>query len=119
MGCQVTEASDGDQGLGIVGQRRHFDLLVTDVGLPGLNGRQLADAARATMPALPVLFITGYAGTALDAARLADGMEILRKPFALDEFAARVAAILSRSAGSGGLSEARDTASSDGKRDGS
>ena len=120
MGCQVIEGFDGDEGLRLIDQTRHLDLLITDVGLPGLSGRQLADAARATMPALPVLFITGYAGTALDAARLTDGMEILRKPFALDEFAARVAAILSRSAasaGSGGLSEARDTSSSDGKRD--
>ena len=90
---------DGLEGLRLIDQTRHFDLLVTDVGLPGLSGRQLADAARAAMPALRVLFITGYAGTALDAAQLTDGMEILRKPFALDEFAARVAAILSRSAG--------------------
>ena len=75
---------------------------MTDVGLPGLNGRQLADAARAAMPALPVLFITGYAGTALDSIRLADGIEILRKPFGLDELTARVAAILARSAASEG-----------------
>jgi DNA-binding response OmpR family regulator len=94
------EAADGAEGLRLLDQTRHLDLLVTDVGLPGLSGRQLADAARAAMPALRVLFITGYAGTALDDARLADGMEILRKPFALDEFAARVAAILSRPAGS-------------------
>jgi DNA-binding response OmpR family regulator len=63
-----------------------------------MNGRQLADAVRAAAPALPVLFITGYAGTALDTIRLTGGMEILRKPFALDELTARVAAILSRSA---------------------
>ncbi len=101
MGCEVIEAADGPEGLRLIGQRRDLDLLVTDVGLPGLSGRQLADAARAATPALPVLFITGYAGTALDAAQLKDGMEILRKPFALEELAARVAAILSRSAGSG------------------
>jgi CheY-like chemotaxis protein len=100
MGCDVTEAADGVEGLATVG-RRHFDLLVTDVGLPGLNGRQLADAARAAMPALPVLFITGYAGTALDSIHLADGIEILRKPFGLDELTARVAAILSRLAAEG------------------
>jgi DNA-binding response OmpR family regulator len=101
MGCEVIEAADGPEGLRLIGQRRALDLLVTDVGLPGLSGRQLADAARAATPALPVLFITGYAGTALDAAQLKDGMEILRKPFALEELATRVAAILSRSAGSG------------------
>ena len=106
MGCEVEEAADGVEGLRIV-DRRHFDLLVTDVGLPGLNGRQLAEAARAAKPALPVLLITGYAGNALDSIHLADGIEILRKPFALDELTARVAAILARSAasrGSGGVS---------------
>jgi signal transduction histidine kinase/CheY-like chemotaxis protein len=121
MGCQIIEAFDGDEGLRRIGQIHHLDLLITDVGLPGLTGRQLADAARAAMPAVPVLFITGYAGTALDAARLTDGMEILRKPFTLDEFAARVAAILSRSAdstGNRGLTKARDIPLSDGKREG-
>ena len=98
MGCEVVEAVDGVEGSRLIDQGRHFDLLVTDVGLPGLGGRQLADAARAINPGLRVLFITGYAGTALDDARLTDGMEILRKPFSLDEFADRVAAILSRPA---------------------
>jgi signal transduction histidine kinase/ActR/RegA family two-component response regulator len=110
MGCEVVEAADGLEGLRIVDQRPHLDLLVTDVGVPGLNGRQLADAARTAMPALPVLFVTGYAGAALDAVQLPDGMEVLRKPFALDELAARVAAILSRSAASArnGLMPATD-----------
>jgi len=69
---------------------------VTDVGLPGLNGRQLADAAREAMPALPILLITGYAGQALDNIRIADGMEILPKPFPLEELAARVKALLTQ-----------------------
>ncbi len=80
----------------IVQSGRHLDLLVTDVGLPGLNGRQLADAARETMPNLPVLLITGYAGQALDNIRLADGMEVLRKPFPLADLAARVKALLAQ-----------------------
>jgi CheY-like chemotaxis protein len=101
MGCEVIEAADGLEGLRLI-ETRHLDLLVTDVGLPGLSGRQLADAARAAIPALRVLFITGYAGTALDSAQLSEGMEILRKPFALEEFAARVATILSQSAASAG-----------------
>jgi len=106
MGCEVIEAADGPEGARLIDQRRHLDLLVTDVGLPGSSGRQLADAARAAVPGLRVLFITGYAGTALDDARLADGIEILRKPFGLDEFAARVAALLARSAASAGASPA-------------
>jgi CheY-like chemotaxis protein len=100
MGCEVTEAMDGPQALRLIEQTSDLDLLLTDVGLPGLSGRQLADAARAAIPHLRVLFITGYAGNALDDAELTGGMEILRKPFALDELPARVAAILSQSAGS-------------------
>jgi CheY-like chemotaxis protein len=102
MGCEIIEAVDGVEGLRIVDQRPHLDLLVTDVGIPGLSGRQLADAARKAMPALPILFITGYAGAALDAIPLTDGMEMMRKPFSLDELAARVAAMLT---GSTGLTE--------------
>ena len=66
------------------------DILVTDVGLPGgLDGRQVADAARAYVPGLPVLFITGYAGPLLDG-QLAPGMDVIGKPLALDGLAARV-----------------------------
>ncbi len=94
MGCDIIEAADGLQAMRIVQSGRHLDLLVTDVGLPGINGRQLADAARDAMPSLPVLLITGYAGQALDNIRLAEGMEIIRKPFLLEDLAARVKALL-------------------------
>ncbi len=60
---------------------RRIDLLVTDVGLPGLNGRQLADAAREHRPGLKVLFITGYAENAAMAGFLAPGMQMITKPF--------------------------------------
>jgi CheY-like chemotaxis protein len=71
-----------------------MDLLVTDVGLPGLNGRQLADAAREKRPDLPVILITGYAGKALEDGELAPGMEVMRKPFALPALANRVRVLL-------------------------
>ncbi len=96
MGCEVVEATDGPRALQIIESRRPIDLLVTDVGLPGINGRQLADTARATIPWLPALMITGYAGRALDNAELAPGVEILRKPFVLDDLAARVGVMLAR-----------------------
>ena len=68
----------------------HPDLLVTDVGLPnGMNGRQLAEAMRERLPGLPVLFITGYAGT-----KLSPGVEVIGKPFGLDDLAERVQAVL-------------------------
>ncbi|MBL6459614.1 response regulator, partial [Belnapia sp. T6] len=65
LGYRVLEARDGPEALQMLATSRP-DLLVTDVGLPhGMNGRQVAEAARERMPGLPVLFITGYAGTAL------------------------------------------------------
>ena len=92
LGCHVLEAGDGAAALrvlhGSLGSR--VDVLVTDVGLPGgLNGRQVADAARERRPGLPVLFITGYAGSVLEG-QLAPGMEVITKPFALSALASRV-----------------------------
>ncbi len=94
LGCHVIEAHDGPSGLRVLHSREHVDLLVTDVGLPGLNGRQLADAARERRPNLPVLLITGYAGAALTDWQLAPGMEVVSKPFKLDTLAARVGSLL-------------------------
>jgi nitrogen-specific signal transduction histidine kinase/CheY-like chemotaxis protein len=64
LGYRAIEAADGLSGLKLLQSDLHLDLLVTDVGLPGLNGRQLADAARARRPDLKVLFMTGYAENA-------------------------------------------------------
>ena len=90
LGYDVLEAEDGSAALRLLRTTARLDVLVTDVGLPGgLNGRQIADAAREARPGLPVLFITGYAGDALDD-RLAAGMEVIGKPFTLDALAARV-----------------------------
>jgi CheY-like chemotaxis protein len=62
----VLEASDGPSGMRILQSAARIDLLITDVGLPnGMNGRQIADAARQTRPGLKVLFITGYAENAV------------------------------------------------------
>jgi PAS domain S-box-containing protein len=92
LGYTVLEAVDGPSALRILQDSRgsHLDLLVTDVGLPnGLNGRQVADAAREHRPSLPVLLITGYAGGALEG-QLAPGMAVLSKPFRLDVLAAKM-----------------------------
>ena len=96
MGCTVLEAGDGAEAVRLLRSCGRVDLLVTDVGLPGgLNGRQVADAAREGRPGLPVLFITGYAGAALEEA-LAPGMAMVGKPFALDALAAQVGAMLTK-----------------------
>jgi signal transduction histidine kinase len=93
-GYDVLEAEDGPTAMDKFDQNPKLDLLITDVGLPnGINGRQLADLIRESAPALPVLFITGYAGAArLD--ELAPGMKILTKPFALPVLTAQVDAML-------------------------
>ncbi|CAN7733323.1 PAS domain-containing protein [Caballeronia sp. LjRoot34] len=88
---QVLEAFDGPSGLTILNSPARIDLLVTDVGLPGLNGRQLADAARATRPRLRVLFMTGYAEAATRTDGFLDtGMEMITKPFTLESMASRI-----------------------------
>ena len=93
-GYTVIEAADGAEALRLLRFDARVDVLVTDVGLPGgMNGRQVADAARERRPGLPVLFITGYADGALDS-HLAPGMEVIGKPFALDALSARVRAML-------------------------
>ncbi|HEY0202607.1 MAG TPA: PAS domain-containing protein, partial [Acetobacteraceae bacterium] len=97
MGYVALEAADGPAGLDILRSVAKVDLLVTDVGLPGLNGRQLADAARVLRPGLRVLFITGYAGNAAIGNEMLDaGMEILTKPFALEALAAKLRAMMQR-----------------------
>jgi len=92
LGYVIIEAADGAGGLEVLHSDAHIDLLVTDVGLPGgLNGRQLADAARVHRPALKVLFITGFAETSLlSDGHLEPGMAILTKPFAVEALARRV-----------------------------
>jgi PAS domain S-box-containing protein len=94
IGCRVYEAEDGLAGLQLARALETIDLLVTDIGLPGLNGRKLAQEARRAKAGLPVLLVTGYAGAALEEMELAPGMEIMHKPFSLDDFNARVRSMM-------------------------
>ncbi len=96
LGYGVVEAADGAEGLRLLQSRPDIDLLVSDVGLSGgMNGRQLADAARLHRPRLKVLFITGYAENALLGKGVLEAdMQLITKPFALDAFAAKVRAML-------------------------
>ena len=73
-----------------------IDLLITDVGLPGgVNGRQMADAARQRRPDLRVLFITGYAeNAAIGSGYLEPGMHVLAKPFAMETLTRRIKSII-------------------------
>ena len=92
LGYTAIEAADGTAALKVLQSDVRIDLLVTDVGLPGgMNGRQVADAARAARPQLRVLFITGYAENAvLSHGHLDPGMQVMTKPFPMDVLAARI-----------------------------
>jgi PAS domain S-box-containing protein len=95
LGYNAIEAADGPQGLEVLQSKRRIDLLVTDIGLPGLNGRQIADAGRALRPELKVLFMTGYAeNAALASGFLEPGMAMITKPFAMEALATRVREII-------------------------
>ncbi|MCW2950802.1 MAG: Blue-light-activated protein, partial [Thermoleophilia bacterium] len=95
LGYRTLEAEDGPSGLAILQSRTQVDLLVTDIGLPGLNGRQIADAARLMRPDLKILFMTGYAENAAFAnGFLEHGMEMMTKPFAMELLAMRLRTML-------------------------
>jgi PAS domain S-box-containing protein len=95
LGYTPIEAADGPSGLEILNSPRRIDLLITDIGLPGLNGRQVAEAARQTRKNLKILFMTGYAETAAMAdGFLQPGMQMITKPFAIDSLASRITAII-------------------------
>jgi CheY-like chemotaxis protein len=95
LGYTAIEAANGTSGLKVLQSNVRIDLLITDVGLPGgMNGRQMADAARSTRPDLKVLFITGYAQNAAVAnGHLEPGMHVLTKPFGLENLASRIKTI--------------------------
>ncbi len=101
LGYVAVEAADGAEGLAVLRSGARLDLLITDVGLPGgMNGRQVADAGRALRPGLRVLFITGYAETAvLSHGHLEPGMHVLTKPFAMEALGRRIRELIEAPSG--------------------
>ncbi|USJ01290.1 response regulator [Xanthomonas prunicola] len=97
-GYQVIEAEDANGALEQLRTGVHIDLVVSDVGLPGMNGRDMADVARMLRPGLPILFITGYAENAATRQEfLAEGMALLPKPFSLNDLLNTVGQMLDSS----------------------
>ncbi len=95
LGYRVHLAADSQQALGLAAHLKDLDLLLTDVGLPGLNGRQLAEMIQQERAGLPVVLITGYAEQASTRADfLGPGMRLMTKPFALEHLADTVASAL-------------------------
>ncbi len=97
LGYRTLEADDGPTALKLLETSQRIDLLLTDVGLPRMNGRQLADAARVNRPGLKVLFMTGYAENAAMAnGFLEPGMQMITKPFPVDKLSSRIRDMLEK-----------------------
>lgn len=88
---KVLEADGSEQALEVLkDQSQHIDLMMTDVGLPGMDGRELANEARQLRPALPILFASGYA----ENIEVPEGMHLIGKPFSIDQLRDKVKGIL-------------------------
>jgi CheY-like chemotaxis protein len=97
LGYRAHTAEDARGALPVLESGLRLDLLVTDVGLPGMNGRQLAEIARQHRPGLKVLFMTGYAEIAAERQSfLEDGMDMVTKPFSIDLLANKIRTMISQ-----------------------
>jgi two-component system cell cycle response regulator CpdR len=97
-GHHVNAVPSGESAAGYL-ENEPFDLLVTDIDMPGMNGVDLARQLLAKTPRLAVLFVTGFAAQALEATDvLASGATVLSKPFALTELVSQVDGVLARAA---------------------
>ena len=95
LGYRTEEAADGQAALRLLASEKRFDMMISDVGLPGMNGRQLADEARRVRPNLPILFVTGYAHNAgIRSGFLGANMSMITKPFTLETVAGTVRRML-------------------------
>jgi CheY-like chemotaxis protein len=95
FGYDVLEASGGDAALRVMNEYQGISLLLTDVVMPGMNGRKLADEARHRLPELKILFMTGYSRNAIvHQGRLDPGVDLIQKPVTADHLAAMVRKVL-------------------------
>jgi PAS domain S-box-containing protein len=100
LGYRVLEAADAASGLKVLAAHTDIALLFTDVGLPGMNGRGLAEAARRKRPGIRVLYTTGYARNAIVHHGILDaGVELLPKPYTVEMLARKLRAVLDAPAG--------------------
>ena len=96
-GYQCTQTDNVESALALLHGDAPIDLLLTDIGLPRMSGRELAQEARRVRPNLPVLFMTGYAESARDRKNFSEaGVDILLKPFSMDELLSKLSRMLSQ-----------------------
>jgi two-component system, NtrC family, sensor kinase len=97
MGYDVLEARNGDEAIRLMKDYKGIGLLLTDVVMPGINGRQLADQAAQLHPGLKVLYMTGYSRNAIvHQGRLDPGVDLLQKPLSEEQLSAMVRRMLDR-----------------------
>ena len=95
LGYEVLVANSGDAALDLIEGPARIDLLLTDVVMPGLGGRQLSALAQAIRPELPTLFISGYAESSVTLhGEIVWGLHLLRKPYTRQELASKVRRVL-------------------------
>ena len=98
LGYKILGASDARDAISLLCTSQHIDLLISDVVLPHVNGRKLAQTARSLRANLKVLFVSGYAENATVGGDFLDpGMDMLTKPFTFDALAAKVHAMIKSS----------------------
>jgi CheY-like chemotaxis protein len=92
LGYRVTTAANATVALDILSNKdRRFDLMLTDVVMPGMNGRQLGAAAAKLRPNLRIIYMTGYPRNAVThQGRLEEGLEVLQKPITQSLLASRL-----------------------------
>ncbi|TCD05423.1 response regulator [Erythrobacteraceae bacterium CFH 75059] len=93
-GYIVTTCSDGEEGLAAVAKGGEFDLVLSDVVMPGLDGPAMARAIRKVRPHLPILFMSGYAEEQLRRDIDIEDMHFIPKPFSVQQISTKVAAVL-------------------------
>jgi signal transduction histidine kinase/ActR/RegA family two-component response regulator len=97
LGFTVKAAESGQQALNALTTGRQFDLVLTDVVMPTMNGVELAAAVRERWPSLPVIFASGYADLGSFGEKLKD-QDVIRKPYRLEDLARRIDRVLMRAA---------------------
>lgn len=95
LGYRTVESQDASEALAHLEAGMRFDLMLTDVGLPGMGGRELAETARRLAPNLKILFATGYSEQDMASLGLpAAGMDMVGKPFDFGELERRIRVLL-------------------------
>ena len=93
-GHRVDEAEDGETAFAFLQSGNTYDILLTDIVMPNMDGLELSSKAKKLFPAMPVMFITGFAGMAPHGDESDNGIQIISKPFHLKDIVESVHKIL-------------------------